>query len=269
MSGFISGADRSQGTMFPAQLEDYVAEDNPVRVIDFFVDQLDLRELGCAVDPRETGRPAYHAAVMLKIYVYGYLNRVQSSRRLERECQRNVEAMWLTGCLAPDFKTIADFRKDNGPAIRKVCREFIVVCGRAGLLTAAAVAIEGSKFKAVNSREWVCSRLAVVAADHTPRMKPPIRAIIPIMKAQLPTSPPPPQASALRQRSRAVDPSPPLEEPDHKNRHRVVCGRLGADGADRTVPFSPSEPSVCAKPSKTQLLASQNSFLKLRSFAKE
>ena len=100
--------------MFPAQLEDYVAEDNPVRVIDFFVDQLDLRELGfSAVDPKETGRPAYHPAVMLKIYVYGYLNRVQSSRRLERECQRNVEAMWHTGCLAPDFKTIADFRKDN------------------------------------------------------------------------------------------------------------------------------------------------------------
>src|SRR6516165_9179229 len=154
MSGFMSGADRSQGTMFPAQLEDYVAEDNPVRVIDFFVDQLDLRELGfSAAVPKETGRPAYHPAVMLKIYVYGYLNRIQSSRRLERECQRNVEAMWLTGCLAPDFKTIADFRKDNGPAIRKVCREFIVVCGRGGLLTATAVAIDGSKFKAVNSRD--------------------------------------------------------------------------------------------------------------------
>src|SRR6516165_8949214 len=154
MSGFMSGADRSQGTMFPVQLEDYVAEDNPVRVIDFFVDQLDLRELGfSAVDPKETGRPAYHPTVMLKIYVYGYLNRVQSSRRLEGECQRNVEVMWLTGCLAPDFKTIADFRKDNGPAIRKVCREFIVVCGRAGLLTATAVAIDGSKFKAVNSRD--------------------------------------------------------------------------------------------------------------------
>ena len=140
--------------MFPAQLEDYVAEDNPVRVIDFFVDQLDLAKLGFGgVNPKETGRPAYHPAVMLKIYVYGYLNRVQSSRRLERECQRNVEAMWLTGCLAPDFKTIADFRKDNGPAIRKVCREFIVVCGRAGLLAATTVAIDGSKFKAVNSRD--------------------------------------------------------------------------------------------------------------------
>ena len=154
MTGFISGADRTQGTMFPAQLEDYVAEDNPVRVIDFFVDQLDLGELGFwRVQPKLTGRPAYDPAVMLKLYIYGYLNRVQSSRRLERECQRNVEVMWLTGCLEPDFKTIADFRKDNGPAIRKVCREFIVVCGRAGLLVATMVAIDGSKFKAVNSRD--------------------------------------------------------------------------------------------------------------------
>ena len=153
MAGFVTGADRTQGTMFPAQLEDYVAADNPVRVIDFFIDQLDLAKLGFGVKPKETGRPAYHPAAMLKIYVYGYLNRVQSSRRLERECQRNVEAMWLTGCLAPDFKTIADFRKDNGPAIRKVCREFVVVCGRVGLLTATTVAIDGSKFKAVNSRD--------------------------------------------------------------------------------------------------------------------
>jgi transposase len=154
MTSFMSGADRTQGTMFPAQLEDYVAEDNPVRVIDFFVDQLDLGQLGFErVQAKAMGRPAYHAAVMLKLYIYGYLNRVQSSRRLERECQRNVEVMWLAGCLAPDFKTIADFRKDNGPAIRKVCREFIVVCGRAGLLAATAAAIDGSKFKAVNSRD--------------------------------------------------------------------------------------------------------------------
>lgn len=140
--------------MFPAQLEDYVAEDKPVRVIDLFVDQLDLAKLGFGgVTPKDMGRPAYHPAAMLKIYVYGYLNRVQSSRRLERECQRNAEAMRLTGCLAPDFKTIADFRKDSGPAIRKVCREFIIVCGRAGLLAAASVAIDGSKFKAVNSRD--------------------------------------------------------------------------------------------------------------------
>ncbi|MBT3072203.1 IS1182 family transposase, partial [Rhodomicrobium sp. Az07] len=154
MTSFVRGADRTQGTMFPERLEDYVAEDNPVRVIDFFVDQLDLGQLGFwRVRPKLTGRPAYAPAVLLKIYVYGYLNRVPSSRRLERECQRNVEVMWLTGCLAPDFKTIADFRKDNGPAIRKVCREFIVVCGRAGLLAATTVAIDGSKFKAVNSRD--------------------------------------------------------------------------------------------------------------------
>ena len=154
MAGFVTGADRTQGTMFPAQLEDYVAADNPVRVIDFFIDRLDLGKLGFGgVKPKGTGRPAYHPAVMLKIYVYGYLNRVQSSRRLERECQRNIEVMWLTGSLAQDFKTIADFRKDNGPAIRKVCREFIVVCGRVGLLAATTVAIDCSKFKAVNSRD--------------------------------------------------------------------------------------------------------------------
>ena len=154
MTSFVSGADRTQGTMFPAQLEDYVTEDNPVRVIDFFAGQLDLAGLGFwRVSPKLSGRPAYNPATLLKLYIYGYLNRVQSSRRLERECQRNVEVMWLTGCLAPDFKTIADFRKDNGPAIRKVCREFIVVCGRAGLLTATTVAIDGSKFKAVNSRD--------------------------------------------------------------------------------------------------------------------
>ena len=154
MTSFMSGVDRNQGTMFPAQLEDYVAEDNPVRVIDYFVDQLDLAGLGFwRVSPKLSGRPAYNPATLLKLYVYVYLNRVQSSRRLERECQRNVEVMWLTGCLAPDFKTIADFRKDNGLAIRKVCREFIVMCGRAGLLAATTVAIDGSKFKAVNSRD--------------------------------------------------------------------------------------------------------------------
>jgi len=154
MTSFMSEADRAQGTMFPAQLEDYVTEDNPVRVIGFFAGQLDLAGLGFwRVSPKLSGRPAYNPATLLKLYIYGYLNRIQSSRRLERECQRNVEVMWLTGCLAPDFKTIADFRKDNGPAIRKVCREFIVVCGRAGLLTATTVAIDGSKFKAVNSRD--------------------------------------------------------------------------------------------------------------------
>jgi len=129
MKRFIEGEDRSQSTLFPEHLDDYIAEDNPVRVIDVFVDELDLNELGFeGTEPEVTGRPAYHPASLLKIYIYGYLNRIQSSRRLERETQRNVELIWLTGRLTPDFKTIADFRKDNGKAIRGVCREFIVLC---------------------------------------------------------------------------------------------------------------------------------------------
>ena len=125
MSGFVEGIDRSQSSLFPAELEDYVAEDNPVRAVDAFVDGLDLGNLGFGqVIPLAKGRPCYHPATLLKIYIYGYLNRVPSSRRLERECQRNIELVWLTGQLAPDFKTIADFRKDNGKAIREVCREF-------------------------------------------------------------------------------------------------------------------------------------------------
>ena len=129
MSGFVEGIDRSQSTLFPAELEDYVAEDNPVRAVDAFVDGLDLGKLGFGrVIALEQGRPCYHPAVLLKIYIYGYLNRVPSSRRLERECQRNIELVWLTGQLTPDFKTIADFRKDNGKAIREVCREFVALC---------------------------------------------------------------------------------------------------------------------------------------------
>jgi len=154
MKRFIEGADRGQSTMFPERLEDYVAEDNPARVIDVFVDELDLGQLGFGgVVPEATGRPGYHPSVLLKLYVYGYLNRVQSSRRLEREAGRNVEVMWLTGRLVPDHKTIADFRKDNGPAIRRVCREFVVLCRRLDLLAEALVAIDGSKFKAVNTRD--------------------------------------------------------------------------------------------------------------------
>ena len=154
MKRFIEGTDRSQTTLFPPSLDDYIGDDNPVRVIDVFVDELDLRALGfAAVDPAETGRPSYHPAIMLKLYIYGYLNRVQSSRRLEREAQRNVEVMWLIGRLAPDFKTIADFRKDNGHAIGNVCRDFILLCRKLGLFSAAIVAIDGSKFKAVNARD--------------------------------------------------------------------------------------------------------------------
>jgi transposase len=153
MSGFIQGEDRSQATLFPERLDDYVAEDSAVRVIDVFIDDLDLSGLGFKTEPNDTGRPAYHPSTMLKLFVYGYLNRVQSSRRLEREAQRNVELMWLTGRLAPDFKTIADFRKDNGEAIRLVCREFVMLCKKLELFADAFVAIDGSKFKAVNNRD--------------------------------------------------------------------------------------------------------------------
>ena len=154
MKRFVEGTDRGQSTLFPECLEDWIGEDNPVRVIDVFVEGLDLAELGFGgVDPEATGRPSYHPSVLLKLYIYGYLNRVQSSRRLEREAGRNVEVMWLTGRLVPDHKTIADFRKDNGPAIRKVCAQFVALCREIGLLTKASVAIDGSKFKAVNNRD--------------------------------------------------------------------------------------------------------------------
>ena len=153
MSGFIQGEDRFQATLFPERLDDYVAEDSAVRVIDVFLDDLDLSGLGFKTEPNDTGRPAYHPSTMLKLFVYGYLNQVHSSRRLEREAQRNVELMWLTGRLAPDFKTIADFRKDNGTAIRLVCREFVMLCRKLNLFANAFVAIDGSKFKAVNNRD--------------------------------------------------------------------------------------------------------------------
>ena len=154
MKRFVEGEDRTQVTLLPECLDDYVGEDNPVRVIDVFINELDLSGLGFeGMAPAVTGRPAYHPAVLLKIYLYGYLNRLQSSRRLERETQRNLELIWLTGRLTPDFKTIADFRKDNGQAIRNVCREFIVLCRRLNLFAEAIVAIDGSKFKAVNNRD--------------------------------------------------------------------------------------------------------------------
>src|SRR6516162_9885204 len=154
MRRFVEGVDRDQSTLFPECLEDWIYEDNPVRAIDVFVGGLDLAELGFdGVDPEATGRPSYHPSVLLKLYIYGYLNRVQSSRRLEREAGRNVEVMWLTGRLVPDHKTIADFRKDNGPAIRKVCSQFVALCRELGLLATTSVAIDGSKFKAVNTRD--------------------------------------------------------------------------------------------------------------------
>lgn len=154
MKRFIQGESRTQSTLLPELLDDYITEANPVRVIDVFVDGLSLGKLGFAgVDPATTGRPAYHPAVLLKLYIYGYLNRIQSSRRLEREAQRNIELMWLTGRLTPDHKTIANFRKDNGKAIRAVCRQFVVLCQQLGLFAEALVAIDGSKFKAVNNRD--------------------------------------------------------------------------------------------------------------------
>jgi transposase len=154
MHRFIDGEDRMQQTLLPNSLEDYVSEENPVRVIEVFIDELDLAALGFSgMTPAATGRPAYHPATLLKIYLYGYLNRIQSSRRLEREAQRNIELMWLVGRLAPDFKTIADFRKDNGEAIRAVCRQFVELCRQLGLFTRAVIAIDGSKFKAVNNRD--------------------------------------------------------------------------------------------------------------------
>lgn len=154
MKRFIEGEDRNQSTLFPERLDDYIAEDNPVRVIDVFVDELDLGRLEFErAEPKVTGRPAYHPSMLLKLYIYAYLNRIQSSRRIEREAQRNVELMWLTGRLMPDHKTIAEFRKGNSRAIRGVCREFVVLCRRLNLFTQALVVIDGSKFKAVNNRD--------------------------------------------------------------------------------------------------------------------
>jgi transposase len=153
MSRFVEGEDRRQHALLPSMLEDYVDADNPVRVVDAFVDELDLDALGFELVPAATGRPAYHPAMLLKLYVYGYLNRVQSSRRLEREAQRNVELMWLTGKLVPDHKTIANFRKDHGGAIQAACARFVVLCQEIGLFTRALAAVDGSKFKAVNTRD--------------------------------------------------------------------------------------------------------------------
>jgi transposase len=157
MTRFVAGADRAQSTLLPECLDGFIDESNPVRVIDAFVDALDLEELGFdGVEASATGWPSYHPSVLLKLYIYGCLNRVQSSRRLEREAGRNVEVMWLLGRLMPDHKTIADFRKDNGASIRKVCARFVELCRAMGLLTKASVVIDGSKFKAVNNRDRTC-----------------------------------------------------------------------------------------------------------------
>lgn len=154
MKRFFEGVDRTQTVLFPATLDDYVGEGNAVRVIDVFVDTLNLEVLGFeGALTADTGRPSYHPSILLKIYIYGYLNRIQSSRRLERETQRNVELMWLTGQLAPDFKIIADFRKNNGEAICSVCKQFVQLCHRLNMFEGGEVALDGSKFKAVNNRD--------------------------------------------------------------------------------------------------------------------
>ncbi|MBV9995759.1 MAG: IS1182 family transposase [Caulobacteraceae bacterium] len=163
MKRFVEGEDRRQGILLPEFLDDWVSEENPVRAIDVFVDELDLDALGFeGVEPAATGRPGYHPGLLLKLYIYGYLNQVASSRRLEREAQRNVELMWLTGRLAPDFKTIADFRKDNGVAIRAACRRFVELCRKVGLFAHAVAAIDGSRFKAVNTRDKNFTRASIL-----------------------------------------------------------------------------------------------------------
>ena len=154
MAGFIEGVDRGQSVLFPERLDDWIGEHSLVRVVDFFVEELDLQRLGFSRSAAaRTGRPDYHPAVLLKLFIYGYLNRISSSRRLECEAGRNVEVMWLTGKLVPDHKTIADFRRDNGAGIRKVCAQFVELCRRIGVLKGAVVAVDGSKLKAVNNRD--------------------------------------------------------------------------------------------------------------------
>lgn len=152
MGRFIEGCERHQALLLADCVDDYVDAENPVRVIDVFVDELNLAVLGFE-GAAATGRPGYHPATLLKLYLYGYMNQVQSSRRLEREAGRNVEVMWLTGKLAPDFKTIADFRRDNGEAVRATCKQFVVLCREVGLIVGGTVAVDGSRFKAVNTRD--------------------------------------------------------------------------------------------------------------------
>ena len=150
---FIKGTPRSDVLLFPEAIDDYVTDDNPVRFIEAFVDNLDLSNLGFSrATPAHTGRPAYSPADLLKLYIYGYINRTRSSSSLERECFRNLELIWLMRKLRPDFKTIADFRKDNADAIKKVCRQFTLLCKRLELFGGELVAIDGSKFKAQNNK---------------------------------------------------------------------------------------------------------------------
>lgn len=155
----LKGESRTQNTLFPESLDEYVSVDSPVRVIDAFIDSLDMEALGFTLAvPKDTGRKPYHPGDLLKLYTYGYLNQVRSTRRLEKECQRNVEVLWLMRRLAPDFKTIANFRQQNSAAIRQACREFIQFCREAKLLDGRMVAIDGSKFKAAASMSSTYNR---------------------------------------------------------------------------------------------------------------
>ena len=234
MKRFVEGEDRRQGALLPHCLDDYVTENNPVRVIEAFIDELDLATLGFdGVVPETTGRPAYHPATLLKIYLYGYLNRVQSSRRLEREAQRNIELMWLTGRLTPDFKTIADFRKDNGAAIRAACARFVVLCRELGLFTRAVVAIDGSKFKAVNNRDKNYTVAKVIG-----RMEQVDASIAPLPESAGPSRP-------RRERYRRGQVGPAEGE---DCRPAPADARLegdGADGSGRTRPASLADRSRC------------------------
>ena len=162
MTRFIEGENRFQATLFPQRLDEYIADDNPVRVIEAFVNRLDLKDLGFErAEPSEMGRPAYDARVMLKIYVYGYMNRLNTTRVLEQETHRNVDLLWLTGWLKPDHKTIGEFRRKNRKAIRRVCTEFVGLCRELKLFNGVIVAIDGSKFKAVNSRDKNFTRKSI------------------------------------------------------------------------------------------------------------
>lgn len=187
MGRFVEEQDRRQDFLLPASFDDYVCENNPVRVLKAFIDELDLSALGFArATPAQTGRPGYHPSTMLKIYLYGYLNKIQLSQRLEREAQRNIELMWLTRWLAPDFKTIANFRRDNGDAIRAVCSQFVVLCRQLSLFGQATVAIDGSKFKAVNNRDRNYT-LGTRQASGSSRSRPAssatlLRSIVPIVR---------------------------------------------------------------------------------------
>ncbi len=161
--GHISGTDRSQLLLLPAAVEDYVGPDNPVRFIDAFVDGFDLADAGFArVTPKATGRPPYDPADLLKLYIYGYLNRVRSSRRLEVECGRNVEVIWLLRHLQPDFKTIADFRRDNRSAFKQVFREFVLLCRQLDLFGRELLAVDGTRIKAVNSTDRHFTRAGLI-----------------------------------------------------------------------------------------------------------